>query len=76
MKWFLVFLFVVPTPQGTTKVLEGKHFDGFGERSYETQVECEERSKFYYRNHFPKMPRGVLNIYTRCELKAFAAPKF
>ena len=69
MKWFLVFLFVVPTPQGTTKVLEGKHFEGFSAWPYETKAECDERSKFYYEHPFPKMPRGVLQIYTRCELK-------
>ena len=67
MKWFLVFLFVVGTPNGTTKVLEGHNFDGFGARAYESYDICQERSKFYYANPFPAMPRGVLNIYTRCE---------
>ena len=68
MKWFLVFLFVVQTGENTQKVVEGKNMDGWSPRPYESHEECLERSKFFYRNKWKRMPYKVLDIYTRCEL--------
>ncbi|NKB52032.1 MAG: hypothetical protein GKR97_07385 [Rhizobiaceae bacterium] len=69
MKWFLVFLFVVQTGESTQKVVEGKEFEGFDARPYTTHEACLEKSKFFYRQTWEKLPYQILNIYTRCELR-------
>lgn len=68
MKWFLVFLFVVQTGDNTHKVVEGKDIDGWRPKAYESQEKCLERSKFFYKSKWKRLPNGVLDIYTRCEL--------